>query len=567
MQALSGLQSEQQPLSQHHDFENPSIKNYLKGDIPALPLPLGPVPRLFNKEANSETETSLHSPKIEPALFHINHTDSRLKIRNDLMQEWKSIVSLQTQAHPFNQSMKSNDQQTRIRTNTTRSLESIAELKPSLFIAPFNAQPSDLFEIGKKYELGKNVDKDILRAMTWFQRLADQGYTRGNLSLGFIYYLGKDYKQNFNQAIFHFQKAAEKGDAKASYNLAKIYHKGKGVEINLEKAADWYRKAALKGQAIAQFTLGYFYHIGRGVNQDLALAMYWYEKAAAQDYAPAQNNLGKLLGQIDKEHKNYTQSTLLYLKAAEKGLKPAQHRIAIRYAEGKGVDQDLNKAIYWALRYILSTDGKNITIPVDKHLEFITFIPNILNNYSEFRNLQILEFTKFSAEVNKQMGSVIAEVIQNTSSLTCVKAAGYKINVAEAKILMQALASNTTVTELILNFEDIDLANRRATKKRITSTKALNLYGPENSMKHRMLAMTQQNQAIQELRIYLKKYLQELPVQPKLEFDVLPSEIIVDLADRIIVTNLKKGNSKQATLDILNEFLLSAQKNSLTIRS
>ena len=527
---------------------------HLTGDFPALPLPhpIGTAPKIVNRSPNCDFKITQVSHLNEQSQRQISHTDSRLKIRSDLTKEWGKI-----------------NQNTGTQTDTKNQFEDLAKVKPTID-APLNATPAELFHVSVKYFLGKGVEKNIPKAMEWLKQSANQGYSRANRGLGQIYY-GKKFKehfsQDFKQAFIHFEKAKNQGDTKAAVYLGEMYYKGHGVELNLESAVSELHEAAKQGFSKVQYKLGYLHHIGKGVNQDFDEAIYWYEKAAAQGDVMAQHNLGTLLATIGTDKQDFVQSAVWYQCAAELGYKRSQLALANRYLWGIGVEKNIVKATYWYLNAMLSHDGSTITISVKKYFELITFIPKILTTLPELKNLSTLELSDLTDEANGQMGTFMAEVIQSTSFITCIKAPTYKINSAEAGLLMQSLAANTTVTELILNYDGIDLENRRLTIKKIKSKKPMNLYGPENSMKYRLLAMTQKNLAILELRTYLQNYLHDKPGQPKLEFDVLPSEIMMILADQIIVTNLKKGHSKQATQALLDEFLLSSQTNTLTTRA
>ncbi|EXX76558.1 uncharacterized protein OCT59_029197 [Rhizophagus irregularis] len=57
---------------------------------------------------------------------------------------------------------------------------------------------------------------------------------------------GKGTEKNLEKALYWYQKAAESGYTDAMFNLAVCYIKGKGTEVNLEKANYWYQKAAMQ---------------------------------------------------------------------------------------------------------------------------------------------------------------------------------------------------------------------------------------------------------------------------------------------------------------------------------
>jgi TPR repeat protein len=62
-------------------------------------------------------------------------------------------------------------------------------------------------------------------------------------NLALLYYFGKGIEKNLEKALYWFQKAAENGEKDAMINLALLYC-SEGTEKNLEKAFYWFQKAA-----------------------------------------------------------------------------------------------------------------------------------------------------------------------------------------------------------------------------------------------------------------------------------------------------------------------------------
>lgn len=54
-------------------------------------------------------------------------------------------------------------------------------------------------------------------------------------------------KKDMVKAVKWFRKAAEQGNAVAQCNLGWSCEDGDGIEKNLKKAVEWYRKAAQQG--------------------------------------------------------------------------------------------------------------------------------------------------------------------------------------------------------------------------------------------------------------------------------------------------------------------------------
>jgi TPR repeat protein len=138
---------------------------------------------------------------------------------------------------------------------------------------------------------GEGVDKDLKKAVYWFEKAATQGHIDAQFRLYEIYY-GGGIGQDLQKAAYWCEKAAEQGKAVAQFKLALMYKNGEGVYKDLQKAAYWYEKAATQGDEDAQYNLGIMYYKGEGVEKDFGKAAHWWEKAATQESQSAQYNLG-----------------------------------------------------------------------------------------------------------------------------------------------------------------------------------------------------------------------------------------------------------------------------------
>ncbi len=110
-------------------------------------------------------------------------------------------------------------------------------------------------------------------------------------NLGVKYDLGKEFKQDFQKAIKYYEQSASIGNAKALNNLGVLYDHGEGVEQNYIKAKNYYEKAIEQGSVIALFNLGELYYYGKGVTQDLNVARSCYEQAATKGHIKAKECL------------------------------------------------------------------------------------------------------------------------------------------------------------------------------------------------------------------------------------------------------------------------------------
>ncbi len=179
------------------------------------------------------------------------------------------------------------------------------------------------FKLGKTFEEGQGVAKDLKQAAEWYQRAANQSHGWAQFRLGLMYAHGEGVPQNVQKASVLLQECASngpqyetarqalmavKGDAQAQCRLGLIYANGEGVYQDLKKAFEWVEKSvkqgnegaklplsAIQGDADSQYTLGLMYLYGEGTSpfhkfategifQDDKIAVEWLEKAAGHGW-------------------------------------------------------------------------------------------------------------------------------------------------------------------------------------------------------------------------------------------------------------------------------------------
>lgn len=122
-----------------------------------------------------------------------------------------------------------------------------------------------------------------------------QGAAAGNaydqLNLGAAYDNGIGVERDIDKALQWYQKAAEQGLAEAQFNLA---HLMVTEEISAVAAAEWMRKAADQGMTDAEYLMGIIYAEGIGLDVDHSQARLWLQKAAAKGHAEAKRLLKEM---------------------------------------------------------------------------------------------------------------------------------------------------------------------------------------------------------------------------------------------------------------------------------
>ena len=111
---------------------------------------------------------------------------------------------------------------------------------------------------------------------------ANGGDAASQVAVGKSYQVGKGVPKDLQQAAAWYQKAADKKDIAGELHLAALYRDGgKGFARDMAQAAEWYRRAADQGEVEAQATMGTLYSMGQGVQVNYVEAYYWLDLAAA----------------------------------------------------------------------------------------------------------------------------------------------------------------------------------------------------------------------------------------------------------------------------------------------
>lgn len=113
------------------------------------------------------------------------------------------------------------------------------------------------------YEAYRNGD--YVSAKTQFTILAGQGDPSALTHLGVMYQLGLGVDKDIVKAIEFYQAATEKDYAPAKYNLALMYSEGVGVVKDEKKAFELFVQAARQGHSKAEFRMEQM--LSSGVNQ------------------------------------------------------------------------------------------------------------------------------------------------------------------------------------------------------------------------------------------------------------------------------------------------------------
>lgn len=235
---------------------------------------------------------------------------------------------------------------------------------PSLKAKAESGDAASQFNLGEAYRNGRGGPKDLVQAVKWYRKAADQGNALAQVSLGLIYTQGgwqvvktnsgesveAVIPQDNNEAVKWYRKAADQGNASGQWALGDCYQNGEGVSKDINQAIALYQKAADQGEPNAEYSLACAYGVGIGVPQDFSQAAMWLQKSAEQGNFLAQFNLGRCYASGTGVPKDDTEAVKWWRKAADQGNADAQCFLGVSYEEGKGVNKDTTEAIKWYLK-------------------------------------------------------------------------------------------------------------------------------------------------------------------------------------------------------------------------
>ncbi|WP_291195508.1 peptidoglycan-binding protein [Hyphomonas sp.] len=131
-----------------------------------------------------------------------------------------------------------------------------------------------------QYAQVKLSEGDLETAASFLRRASQKGVAPAQYELGKLYERGQGVDKDMIEARNLIQKAAEAGHVNAMYDYALFLAEGEGGAKSEADAVAWFNEAAELGLVDAQYNLGVVHAEGIGTPQDLTKALFWFEVAA-----------------------------------------------------------------------------------------------------------------------------------------------------------------------------------------------------------------------------------------------------------------------------------------------
>ena len=183
-------------------------------------------------------------------------------------------------------------------------------------------------------------------------------------NFGYALEHGKDVKKDIERAVKFYRMAADNGSEAGMYNLATCYECGTGVPVDLEQAAYWYKKAADIGSSHSQYKYAVALRDGTGVPQNNEEAVRYFRLAATK-IPRAMAFLGKMLLDGTGCTANPVEAVDLFRRAAENKDSWGYYYLGDVYQKGIGVTKDLRQAVHWYIECVRIGTGGGLQAAVE----------------------------------------------------------------------------------------------------------------------------------------------------------------------------------------------------------
>ena len=178
--------------------------------------------------------------------------------------------------------------------------------------------PPAMHQVGRAYDRGRGIERNIVEAGLWYRKAADAGHAPAMASLGTMYEFAEGVPMDLAEALRLYRLAAEADENHGMTSLAYLYQQGKGVVRDSIEARAWYGKASAAGNPRAMYNLALMHVRGEGGERDFGEAVNQLKAAIEAGHIGAMRELAFLFDEgrgVGRDPKAAAQ----YLLAAFKG--------------------------------------------------------------------------------------------------------------------------------------------------------------------------------------------------------------------------------------------------------
>lgn len=282
-----------------------------------------------------------------------------------------------------------------------------------------------IYEMGQRYFIGKDIEKDYEKALMYYRKSSDLGNIKGLYGIAKCYYYGKGVEQNYEKAFNIFNELSLKhDDIDSKYYIAKMYYKGFFVEKNYEKAFELFYELMDKyndSDAAAYIIEMYYY--GRGTEKNYTKVIELGEgKFKHLNNSYIENYLGEIYYFGKEVEKNYQKATEHFSKGITTDDNSYFYLASIYENGGYGIYRDLIKAneyyhkieedlCHVAIYYVFSKYGyesddyanliTTLNYPMKELVKYTKHYPKNHPFFKYFNRLEYLEEDQYRYIANR----------------------------------------------------------------------------------------------------------------------------------------------------------------------
>ena len=200
------------------------------------------------------------------------------------------------------------------------------------------------YDVALSYANGYGTKQNFSEAFSWAQKGCECKDARSTELMGEFYECGVGIEKDYSKAFEYYLKADTLGAYYAPYQLYRCYAYGIGVEKSVSASIEYALKGAKNHHPDACMAVGYAYQTGEGLAKDVSKAIEFYRQAIENKIENIADVYKNMASCYEELHDLENMSSC-FQKAYELGDIRAGYFLAISYANGEGLDVDIEKAI------------------------------------------------------------------------------------------------------------------------------------------------------------------------------------------------------------------------------
>ncbi len=214
-----------------------------------------------------------------------------------------------------------------------------------LITAAENDYPAALSSLVTFYHDGIHVDKDYDKARYWLDKFLKTNAPVAHMYMGLSLYHGDMHDHDYAKALEHLTIAVRGGCHEVFDEYVDMRWNGNNAEQNQEEVISIFVDLAQAGNVLAMYYLYFFYKDEKYEGRNTTTALGYLRQAADNEYGDALCEMGLQYLDDGLLSTDYVKANEYFLKASEQEQGFATYNLAKSYELGRGVEQNIKKAM------------------------------------------------------------------------------------------------------------------------------------------------------------------------------------------------------------------------------